>query len=166
MSRITIIMLIFVVSNFARAEPQSDLFKDDNVLNKEIALAKKIISKQRNEVVLANMEMSVYEEKKFLGVYNAYRDEMKPIFDKKTKLIVDYADTYVKGNLTDKQALEFVKTFLDLKSKKTALRIKYVEILSEEISPKHIARFIQLENKLDAVLNYELARGVPLVPVK
>ena len=95
-----------------------------------------------------------------------YRDDMKPVLEQQVKLLTDYSDAYVKDNLTDEQAIAFTKTFLDLKTRKIALRKKYVGIFSKKTSPKHVARFIQLENKLDAIMNYDMARQVPLVPVK
>jgi len=144
----------------AIAETQAEIFEDT------IKLTRGIVAKQRNDLVLKNMGLTTFEEKSFFGVYNAYRDEMKPLLDQEVKLITDYADTHVNKNLTDKQALNFAIKLLDLKSKKIELRRKYIDEFKGEISLKHIARFIQLENKLDAVMNYDIARQVPLVPVK
>jgi len=159
---IKIFTLLFIVFTpiLATAETQYEVFED------EIKLSRQIVSNQRNDLVLKNMGLSVMEEKSFFGTYNAYRDEMKPLLDQEIKLLTDYADTYVKNNLKDEQALKFATTFLELKSKKIALRLKFVDKFKKSMSPKHIARFIQLENKLDAIMNYDFARKVPLVPVK
>ena len=62
--------------------------------------------------------------------------------------------------------LDFVNRLLEAKGQKIAIRKKYIKKFKGKMSPKHIARFIQLENKLDAILAYELAQQVPFVPVK
>lgn len=158
MLRITTILLISVITSFAVAETQYDIFKD------EIELAREIISKERSDVVIKNMRLTVFDEKKFMGTYNIYRDDMKPILDKEVKLLTDYADAYVKHNLSDEQALNFATTLLELKSQKIALRKNYINKFKEILSSKHAARFIQLENKLDTLVHYELMQIVPLVP--
>lgn len=159
MIKIIIALMLYVMSLYAFAETQYETFKD------EIELTRKIVAKQRNDLVLEKMGLTVHEEKKFFGIYNEYRDEMKPLLDKEVKLLTDYADTYVNNNLSDDQAIAFAKTLLELKAEKIALRQKYLDRISKMVSPKHAARFIQLENKLDAIMNYDLARKVPLVPV-
>jgi len=159
MIKIIIALMLYVMSSYAFAETQYETFKD------EIELTRKIVAKQRNDLVLEKMGLTVHEEKKFFGIYNEYRDEMKPLLDKEVKLLTDYADTYVNNNLSDDQAITFAKTLLELKAEKIVLRQKYLDRFSKMVSPKHAARFIQLENKLDAIMNYDLARKVPLVPV-
>jgi len=152
------ILLLILIAPIVMAETQ--------VTDDEIKWAQKLVSDERNKAVLADMGLSsVHEEKKFFGVYNMYRDEMKPIMDKETKLITDYAETYVSKSLSDEQASSFVDSFLDLKGQRIALKKKYVVKLRKVMSPKHVARFIQIENKLDVILNYNIGRQVPLVPV-
>ena len=148
-----------LLTTVAMAEPQPGNFQD------EIEMARKMVSKDRHDLVLKNMGLSVHDEKKFFGVYNAYRDEMKPLLDKETQLLLDYADSYKSKNLSDEQALGFANTLLDVKSQKIALRKKYIAEFAEKVSPKYVARFIQVENKLDAIMGYDMARQVPLVPV-
>ena len=160
MIRNSAILLLLMIASTAMAEPSSGATKDEK------EWARKIVSDQRNEAVLADMVfLTAHEEKKFFGIYNMYRDEMKPILDKETKLITDYADAYVKNNLSDQQASIFVDIFLDLKSQRISLKRKYVNEFRKVMSPKHVARFIQIENKLDVIVNYEIGRHIPLVPV-
>jgi hypothetical protein len=42
------------------------------------------------------------------------------------------------------------------------VRQKHVKIFKKLLPPVKVARFFQLENKLDAVVNYELAQSIPL----
>lgn len=158
--RIYSILALILVTTIVMAEPRS------GVSNEEMEWARKIVSDQRHQAVLADMGFSTaHEEKKFFGIYNMYREEMNPIQKKEDSLLRDYSNAYLNKNLTEDQALIFVNTFLDLKSQRIALKKKYVAELGKVMSPKYVARFIQIENKLDAIMNYKIGRTIPLVPV-
>lgn len=149
-----------LTSTAVLAETQHEVFAE------EIDFARQVISKQRRDLVQKNMGLSAHDEKKFWGVYNGYRDEIKPILDQQVKLVTDYADAYVNDNLTDQLAIEFAETLITLKGKKLALRKDYIDKFQKFLRPKQVARFVQIENKLDAIMNYDLARKVPLVPTQ
>ena len=111
------------------------------------------------------MSLTAYDEKKFWGVYNRYRDEMKPILDQTVTLLTEYSNSLKNKNLTDEMAIEFTETSIMLQGAKLALRRDYIKEFKEFLKPKQVARFIQLETKIDAIINYDLARKVPLIPV-
>ncbi len=47
---------------------------------------------------------------------------------------------------------------------KLRTRNTYVQKFKEILPPKKVVRFFQVENKLDAIINFELVAGIPLVP--
>jgi len=145
-------------SGLACAETQQELF------DKEIKFTRGVLSKQRQDLIIKNMALSAYDEKKFWGVYNRYRDEMKPILDQQVTLLTEYSDALAKKTLTDELAIEFTHTSITLQGAKLALRRDYIAEFKNFLKPKQVARFIQLETKIDAIINYDLARKVPLVP--
>ena len=46
---------------------------------------------------------------------------------------------------------------------RTALRRKYVDQFAEVLPGRKVARFYQIENKVDAVIRYDLAATIPVV---
>jgi hypothetical protein len=43
------------------------------------------------------------------------------------------------------------------------LHKKYMRRFGKLLTPLELARFYQIENKLDAVVNVQLAQGIPLI---
>ncbi len=154
---ITLALVSF--SGVIYAETQQELF------DKEIKFSREVLSKQRQDLIIKNMSLTAYDEKKFWGVYNRYRDEMKPILDQTVTLLTEYSNSLKNKNLTDEMAIEFTETAIMLQGAKLALRRDYIKEFKAFLKPKQVARFIQLETKIDAIINYDLARKVPLVPV-
>ena len=133
-------------------------------LDSDISNMREIISNRRLDHVQAYMGISAFEEKQFLGVYNRYRDEMQPILDEQAKLVTDYINAYQNKKITDQFADKITRTMLELAAKKVAVRKQFVSEFQEFLKPRAVARFMQLENKLDAIMSYDLARKIPLVP--
>ena len=51
----------------------------------------------------------------------------------------------------------------DVDQHRTALRRKYVDQFAEVLPGRKVARFYQIENKVDAVIRYDLAATIPVV---
>ena len=129
--------------------------------DKEIELNRLALQRQRNELVNQFMELNLKEVGAFLPVYEAYRTEMGKIGDRTQKLILDYAKN--QDNLSDQRALAMLDESLQIKEAELALRRKYVEEFKRVIPPKKVVRFFQVDNKFDAIVNYNLAGSIPLV---
>ncbi len=52
---------------------------------------------------------------------------------------------------------------MKIQSDQLRIRKKYLRKFRKVLSPKTLARFYQIENKLDAVANVAMAQGIPLV---
>jgi len=159
MKSLTVMIAVVLASftNLALAEEQQ-------LFNNEVKFSLKKLSAQRKVLIQKNMRLSAFDEKKFWGVYNRYRDEMKPIISQRVTLLTEYSNALNKNNLTDEMAIEFTKTSIMLDGATLALRRDYISEFKRFLKPKQVARFLQIENKIDAYINYDLARKVPLIP--
>ena len=128
---------------------------------KEIELNRLALQRQRNELVNQFMELNLKEVGAFLPVYEAYRTEMGKLGDRTQKLIIDYAKNQDK--LSDQRALAMLDESMKIKEAELELRRKYVEEFKRVIPPKKVVRFFQVDNKFDAIVNYNLAGSIPLV---
>ena len=129
--------------------------------NKEIELNRLALQRQRNELVSQFMNLNLKEGGPCLPVYEAYRTEMGKIGDRTQRLIIDYAKN--QDNLSDQKALAMLDESLKIKEAELELRRKYVEEFKKVIPPKKVVRFFQVDNKFDAIVNYNLAGSIPLV---
>ncbi len=129
--------------------------------HKKIELSRLALQRQRNELVNQFMELNLKEVRAFLPVYEAYRTEMGKIGDRTQRLIIDYANN--QDNLSDQKALAMLDESLKIKEAKLELRRKYVEEFKRVIPPKKVVRFFQVDNKLDAIVNYDFFGSIPLI---
>ena len=57
-----------------------------------------------------------------------------------------------------------IKEFMSIRQAELDVTRKYLKRFQKILPPNKVARFFQLENKLDAVIDFELASEIPLVP--
>ena len=129
--------------------------------DEEIELTRLAIQQQRNQLVSQFMELSSEEIPAFWSVYEKYRTQMAKIGDRTQKLIIDYAEN--QDTLSDQNALAMLDESLKIEEAKLELRRKYVQEFKKVLPPKKVVRFFQLDNKFDAMVNYNLAGSIPLV---
>ncbi len=129
--------------------------------NEEIELNRLALQRQRNELVNQFMKLSSEELPAFWPVYEEYRTQMAKIGDRTQKLIIDYAKN--QDNLSDQKALAMLDESLKIEEAELELRRKYVQEFKKVLPPKKVVRFFQVDNKFDAMVNYNLAGSIPLV---
>ncbi len=126
-----------------------------------IELTRSVVQVERKAVVAKAMELTQQESQAFWPVYNEYWNDLNKINDRKVKLIMDYAKNY--GNISDAMAKDMLKEFFDIQSATLKLKKKYVRRFEKVLSPKKVFRYFQTENKLDALINIQLASEIPLM---
>jgi hypothetical protein len=114
--------------------------------------------------VAANLPLTEGEAKAFWPVYKEYRGEVERIGDRMAQLIVAYASNYETMN--DTKADAFFKDSVAIERDRLAVREKFIPRVRATLPAQKAARFFQIENKLDAIVNLTLASEIPLVPVK
>ena len=115
-------------------------------------------------VVAANMDLNDGEGKVFWPIYDAYQKDLQPLNDRLIKAILAYADAYNKNTLTDEQAINLTNAALAIDQDEVTLRKTYADKLKGVLPGKKVARYFQIENKIRAVIRYEMADSIPLVP--
>jgi hypothetical protein len=137
----------------AQSKPASS---DMEILRQKIKADKKL-------VVAANMQLTESEAKGFWPVYEAYQKDLAAINDRTAKLIVSYADAYKKGPVSNETAKKLLAEYLAIEDAEVKLKHSYVPKLEKAIPDMKVARYLQIENKIRAIIKYELAAGIPLV---
>ena len=116
----------------------------------------------RQAVVAANLPLTEGEAKAFWPVYKEYRGEVEKVADRMAKLIAAYASNY--ESMTDTKADAFFTEMMSIDRDRVTVREKSVPKVRAVLPARKAARFFQIENKLDAVVNVALAQEIPLVP--
>ena len=93
------------------------------------------------------MRLTPQESTAFWPVYNKYREEVTKVNDKLVKVITDYAAQ--RDTLTDAQANKLLTDYLAFEQNPLDLRKKYLKQFTAVLPMTKVARFYQIENKLD-----------------
>jgi hypothetical protein len=125
-------------------------------------LAQKIKA-DKKLVVAETMQLSDQEGAKFWPIYDAYQADLQKINARLKTAIEGYAKDYNAGTMTDAKATALTTEAIAVEEALVGLKKTYVAKLNGVISPVKIARYIQVENKVRALVNAELAAGIPFV---
>jgi hypothetical protein len=148
------LMLVFatLLALPAAAQTSSDM----QILANKIKADKKL-------VVAANMQLTEEEGKVFWPVYDAYQADLQKINQRMGAGIKRYADAYSKGAVSDETAKKLLNEMISIEEAEVKLKRSYVPKLEKVIPGVKVARYMQIENKIRAVVRYELATQIPLV---
>jgi hypothetical protein len=106
------------------------------------------------------MPLSQSEAKAFWPIYDQYQKDLVVLGDSRIKLIKDY----VKNHLTmsDGAATELLNEAIASEAERAKLMKAYLSKFLKVLPAKKVIRYYQLENKIHAVVMYELANEIPL----
>lgn len=112
-------------------------------------------------LVAANMGLTEAEAKGFWPVYEEYQKDLGGLNARMLRLIQDYAKNY--NAMTDETAKKLVGDYLAIEQERVKLKESYLPKLGQVLPEKKVVRYIQIENKIEAAIRYELADKIPLV---
>ena len=135
-----------------------DLLQGD--ITSDIELTRASIQVRRQALVTAAMDLAPKDADVFWPLYREYRTEMAKVNDRFVRLLTGYLESY--DNLTDEAASKMLGEYLSIDRARNSVKTKYVPLFGKVIPAKQVVRFFQIDNKLDAVINAELAQLVPL----
>jgi hypothetical protein len=130
--------------------------------NMQILLDK--VKADKKLVVAANMDLTDAEGKAFWPIYDSYQKDLRGLNDRLATAILAYADAYNKNTLTDEQATNLTNAALAIDQDEVTMRKTYAVKLNGVLPGKKVARYLQIENKIRALVRYEMADNIPLVP--
>jgi hypothetical protein len=112
-------------------------------------------------VVAENMGLTETEAKAFWPVYDAFQADQAKLNERAGAMIKNYAANYKA--MTDAVANSMLDEFIAIERDRTALLQSYRSKFGAAVPPLKVARYYQIENKIRAVINYELASAIPLM---
>jgi hypothetical protein len=124
-------------------------------------LVREKIQADKKLLVAENMQLTEAEAKVFWPVYEGYQKDLGKIVERTKKLIDDYAKNY--QTMTDATAKKLLNDMIVIENERLKLRKTYLPKFRKVLSEKKVARYYQLENKIHAVVSYELAKIIPLM---
>ena len=115
----------------------------------------------KKAIVDVNLALSDSEARAFWPVYDRYQKDLAAVQDRLVQVIEDYRASF--GSMTDEKARKLVDDYLAVERDRAEVRRAFLGPISQALPGRKVMRFYQIENKIDAVLRYELAATIPVV---
>lgn len=160
---IFVFLLTTLSSPLKAQESSGDPDINQEYIQERTELTRAALQSDRKAIVNQYMDLTPEENQVFWPLYKEYRSEAAKIDDRLAKIILDYGASYKKQNVTDEQAEQMLSDYLILEQERLDLKESYVPKFQQILPPIKVTRYFQLENKLDAVIDYDLAGNIPLV---
>lgn len=126
-----------------------------------VAQTRADIQKDRNAIVGAAMDLTDAQTGPFWELYSQYRAARKASGDRLTALLIEYSKTI--DTMTDAQATKLLTEMLSIQKQEAATKAEWAAKFQAKLPGKVVTRFFQVDNKLDAIVLFQLAAEVPLV---
>ena len=131
--------------------------------NEEIAEGRAMVRAGVDEIIREELALTAEEAELFWPTYAAYRSETRALMDRYTAMITEYMGRYDRGDLSDEYASDLMETFFSIKRDLLDVKMKYLPKFKKSLPALKVARFYQLENKIEAEIDAQLALAVPLI---
>jgi len=129
-------------------------------LEHEIEAARKLMRTERKLVIAGELFLTPDESKAFWPVYTEYEAAISKIGDEKLDLITEYADNFDK--ITPEFAERLLEESFDITARHEKIRRSYIRKFKKVLPVIKVVRLYQIDNKLNAVLDFQLAARIPL----
>jgi hypothetical protein len=154
---LALLVMALIVSGHAAAQtsgttsdPQVDAYL--NAMRADFAADK---------ITLINdaMQFSDKDASAFWPVYKKYQNEVIALNDERVQGIKTYADKWL--TMTNEQAKTLALKSFDLETRRAELRKKYFVEFNSALPALTVAKFFQLEHRLDLLVDLKLASELP-----
>lgn len=154
--QVGVLVLSYLFMGSVQAQEPTQMNMD--ILKEKVKADKKL-------VVATNMNLTDAEVKNFWPLYEGYQKELEQINQRLLTTIKSYADAYNAGNgeVSNDQAKKLLGQALAIEESEVKLRQSSAEKLGKVLPAKKVARYLQIESKIRALVKFELAAQIPLV---
>jgi hypothetical protein len=119
------------------------------------------IRTERKAIVTEYMNLTPEEAAKFWPIYDAYQQDLSVPQKRLGDLVLKFNQAY--GGVTDQDAEKFLEDYLNAEKNILDRKRTYVGRFQKALPTKKVLRLYQLENRMDATIDYNMAGELPLV---
>jgi hypothetical protein len=129
-----------------------------------LEIMRSVLKTEKKAAIAEVMTLTDQEAEVFWPLYNEFNEKMYSVQTKRVNIIKDYAANY--GNMTDEKADELWTAALNFKQESLNLTKQYYKKFKKILPAAKAAKYFQAENKIAALIDYELAAEIPMIESK
>jgi hypothetical protein len=130
-------------------------------VDKLIELLRKDVRADKADILGKTMKLDATQADAFWQVYKRYEAERQLLGDERLTIIQDLAEHF--DTLNDAKAKGLLDRSFVLEEKRLALEKRYKDEFLKVLPAKTVARFFQVDSRLNNLINLELSSQIPLV---
>lgn len=142
----------------------SPLFAQDDsqkaAIRGAIEMQRQVTEAERTMIVTDNVPLTATESEEFWPLYRQYRGDVADLNDRRLAIIQEYAKNW--ESLADEEAMKLLNASFRLETDRVKLSKKYSKKLNKVMPGAKVVRFMQIERRLDAVIEMKLSNSIPL----
>jgi hypothetical protein len=157
---ITTLLLLACLSALPIGRAQTD--NRDDVVQAYIDAIRAELSNGKVSLISDIMNLSDTEAEAFWPIYHEYEIELFVIGDRRLELIESFVAAHQSKVLDDSQAEIMADDWFVLSIDRIRLFKKYQRIIAKRLSPLRAIQFVQIENRVNMVIDIMIASELPL----
>ncbi len=130
-------------------------------IDKAIEAMRKDARAGKADILGKTMQLDATQAATFWPLYKQYQAELQTLGDERLGIIQDLADHF--DALDDAKAKALLDRQMALEDKKLALQKKYKDLMLAALPAKTVARFFQVDSRINKLAELVVASEIPLV---
>ena len=152
-----IVLILAALSAPGKAQSDGQQMED------EVAQGREMVRAGREDVIRTSLPLTEDEAAAFWPIYAEYSAETTKIMDRYTKMVMEFVRRNDSGDFSDEYAIGLLENFFAIKQELLDVQMKYVPKFKAVMPALKVAQFFQLENKINAEIDAQLAVAIPLI---
>ena len=132
--------------------------------NDYIELTRSVLQTEKKVAIAEVMQLTETEATLFWPLYNEFNEKAYIIGNEQVKIILDYAENF--ENLTDEKADQLWTSYLKVQTDYLKLEKQYYKKFKKILPAGKAAQYFQAENKINTLIDAQLAIELPFMEVK
>jgi len=156
------LLFVAAVLNAVTALGQADTPAPD--LTSEIESLRADLRADKIAIITEAMKFTPQESDAFWPIFKQYESDLSKLNDERVRLIKSYSDKF--GSITDADAKSMAEKAFDFESRRIDLKKKYFKEFNKKLPATTVAKYFQLEHRLDLLVDLRLTSLLPSLLVQ
>ena len=125
-----------------------------------IELVRAQVATNRQALVAENLGLTAEQSEVFWPMYRKFQSERATLVDQRVRILTEFRDNF--DSLSNEMARRLLDDYLSYEQEMMKLTRKYIREFRKILDDKMVLRYMQIEGKIDTIIDYDLSQVVPL----
>lgn len=129
--------------------------------NDYLEIVRDVLKTEKKAAIADVMMLTEEESQPFWSLYNQFESALYEVHNKRIAIIKDYAANY--ESMTDEKADELTNRMFKFEAELMKIEKTYYNKFKKIVPAGKAAKLMQANNKIETMVNYDLALTIPLI---